>query len=753
MKFKKLLLLAVMFVGMYSTSFSQTVTEHNGVALSVGLSEILATQQFTDEKMEVIVTFDNLDLAVQARPQIQNLGGQFIGPKFEAIPMQGVYATMSEVLAMTELEGVIGIWENQKLEQDLFQATIVSSVDKARTDPVFLAANDGLPITGRGVAVVVNDSGIDGFDTDITSTQDIIINPLIDDIREPHVVQVVKGTGLGVWEEDSGPDNDVGGGHGSHCLGIVGGDGRCSDDKIQGVAPEATLIGYGSGAGISILDVQGGFDYSIQHAKDYNIRVISNSFGGGAADFMGYDHNASPMNISTKALTDAGIIVVFSAGNSGPENATITGIYKTAPWVIMAGNGTKAGKLAGSSSRGQPNDNPAFTDRARESETTIDGKTYLWEFKPTVTAPGTDIVSVRATGSALQGLALLDDAALSPDEIPYYTTLTGTSMACPHVAGIAALMLEANPNLEWRAVKAIIQRTAYDMEEEVFQRGAGYVNAHAAVAAAFYGLCDGNDGSYESMYGLSTDDSRYWGFYDDGGTLGDPWRTCPLKEEVADRMIGGGAFGNLPTVAGVEVDCELTGGAVDVIPSDTDETPVAVVGHDIQKVTFHDETATDFKVTIELDFTPPIGAGMVTTQPVDVHFEYGPATSSTERPSVTYILSYIDGETSPSEFILGVRTGDGTIRENNNFKKDISAGSTVAGSTITWTVPKAELDVKQTPAATGDDVEEGGVTPAAGDVLKFWRAYTYNTTDVATPEGPGVYNDDARGTCFITLQQ
>jgi serine protease AprX len=75
---------------------------------------------------------------------------------------------------------------------------------------------------------------------------------------------------------------------------------------------------------------------------------------------------------------------------------------------------------------------------------------------------------------------------IEPGHLPYYTTMSGTSMVAPHLAGIVALLLEANPRLSPTEVKDILQKTASNMSGyETWEVGAGYANANAAVDAAF----------------------------------------------------------------------------------------------------------------------------------------------------------------------------------------------------------------------------------------------------------------------------
>ncbi|HEV2763428.1 MAG TPA: S8 family serine peptidase, partial [Pyrinomonadaceae bacterium] len=162
------------------------------------------------------------------------------------------------------------------------------------------------------------------------------------------------------------------------------------------------------------------------------------------------------------------------AGNAGPNAGTISGNYKKAPWVVTVAAGTKTRQLAAFSSRG-----------VKDKTVTVrgsDGVTYTSEDRPTVTAPGVGIVSARAAGSSLTPLSAPADLSIEPTALPYYTTMDGTSMAAPHVAGIAALMLDMNPALRPYDIKQYLQQSADPVPGyEPWQVGAGYVNAYNAV--------------------------------------------------------------------------------------------------------------------------------------------------------------------------------------------------------------------------------------------------------------------------------
>jgi len=203
----------------------------------------------------------------------------------------------------------------------------------------------------------------------------------------------------------------------------------------------------------------------IANSDQHNIRVISNSWGGG----YGSDYSPDdPINVLSKAAYDNDIVTVFSAGNGGGPNRL--GRNAVSPYVVSVGAANKDFTKASFSSVGRPGG-----DMVRDENGL---------YRPTVTAPGANIVAARSSLGAVmtQGVDTSN---------PFYTSASGTSMSAPHVSGVVALMLEARPSLSTQDVIDILEGTAADMPAyEQWEVGAGFANAHAAVRAAERGQTD-----------------------------------------------------------------------------------------------------------------------------------------------------------------------------------------------------------------------------------------------------------------------
>jgi serine protease AprX len=435
----------------------------------------------------VIICFNTSNGLADSHLNILRNVGITQGVTFQKLGMVGAVLTAGQVRALSDDPSVRSIWSNDRQMYYMNQARMVTGVDKLRTDSGFTLRNGGMPVSGAGdFSVFVIDSGIDATGADLPLGTKVIQNT-------QRVVSTDAGnTGITVGgvplngftpslSIENVPNTDTVG-HGTHCAGIVGGLGSRSGGTYAGVAPGVKIVGSGGGAVILVLDALAGWEYGLSHQDQYKIRVITNSYGPLGGGQYNPDH---PFMVAAKQAYDRNISVFFAGGNDGAAKDTLSP-YAQAPWVIGVAAGTKDGMLAGFSSRGLP----------REERLTDDNP-FNDNEAPTLTAPGngryfesslarygftSDIVSVRAAGNFGASSGLTNDAELPVGMLPFYTQISGTSMATPFAAGVAALMLDVDPTLTPDDIKQIMTDTATRMPGyEDFEVGAGYINAYAAV--------------------------------------------------------------------------------------------------------------------------------------------------------------------------------------------------------------------------------------------------------------------------------
>jgi serine protease AprX len=315
-------------------------------------------------------------------------------------------------------------------------------------------------VDGSGIGVAIIDSGVNAAHDDLRarySTRQSIV----------HFVDFVNNR--------TAAYDDYG--HGSHVAGIVAGNGHDSSGKRVGVAPGARLVVLKAlndkGQG-TISTIIAAIDYVIANRSTYNIRVINLSVAAGVYQSFVTD----PLTVACRRATEAGIVVVASAGNLG-RDAAGQPLYRrvtapgNAPWVLTVGASSHMGTtarvddtMAGFSSRG-----PTHIDRVA---------------KPDLVAPGVGIESLSDPNSYFYTAKYkyLLPGTVQTSYLPYLS-LSGTSMSAPVVSATVALMLQANPALTPNAVKAILQYTAETRSGyHPLTQGAGFLNALGAVRLA-----------------------------------------------------------------------------------------------------------------------------------------------------------------------------------------------------------------------------------------------------------------------------
>ncbi|WP_371661068.1 S8 family serine peptidase [Streptomyces sp. NBC_00280] len=269
---------------------------------------------------------------------------------------------------------------------------------------------------GTGVRIAVLDTGIDTAHPDLA----------------PQVI-----AGQDFTASPSGTADRFG--HGTHVASIAAGTGAKADSKYKGVAPGAKLLNgkvlddNGSGMDSGII---AGMEWAVAQGAD----VVNLSLGG--QDQPGIDPLEEAVN-RLSAETDA--LFVIAAGNEGEAGESTVGSPGSADAALTVGSVDKADALAVDSSRG-----PRVGDSGG---------------KPDLTAPGVDITAAAASGSLLE--------EWYPSDIPGYLTISGTSMATPHVAGAAALLTQQHPDWTGERIKAVLTGSAKPDAYSSFQQGTG----------------------------------------------------------------------------------------------------------------------------------------------------------------------------------------------------------------------------------------------------------------------------------------
>ncbi|MFE5044896.1 S8 family serine peptidase [Streptomyces sp. NPDC056637] len=245
-------------------------------------------------------------------------------------------------------------------------------------------------------------------------------------------------------------------GHGTHTTSTVGGTGAASDGKKRGVAPGTTLLNgkvlNDSGSGATSWIIAG-----MQWAVDQGADVVSMSLGNPAQTDC-----TDPMATATEELAQSSknTLFVIAAGNTGPGNNTVSS-PGCAPSVLTVGAVDRDDSTASFSSRG-----PAYGSHT---------------LKPEITAPGVAISAAAAGGRGIYA----------------YQSMSGTSMATPHVAGAAAIVKQRHPDWSAQQIKAALVSSAdAAIPGDVRETGGGRLDVKAAIDEKVLGASAVQGGSF-----------------------------------------------------------------------------------------------------------------------------------------------------------------------------------------------------------------------------------------------------------------
>ena len=304
-----------------------------------------------------------------------------------------------------ELPGVVFVELDGRLEIQMNDVNEVHDVTQVWEETGY---------TGAGSVVAIIDTGIDsdhvGLDDidDSNYTNDTKVIAFYDAVNYP---ELTNGTEIKAYDDQ---------GHGTHCAGITAGTGA-PDFQYKGVAPKAQLVGVkvlDSGGSGSFATVMAGMEWTVEKRHIFNIRAASMSLGGpGAIEWTSSEEES--VNRMGNEMMREGVALFIAAGNSA-FSAQI-GTPGSAEDVITVGALDKNTAIAVYSSQGP-------TEEGR--------------VKPNI--------------------AFVGSSVMAPDfnTVDGYTSKSGTSMATPGAAGLAALMYQANPDLSPFDIRNIMQETA-----------------------------------------------------------------------------------------------------------------------------------------------------------------------------------------------------------------------------------------------------------------------------------------------------
>ena len=368
-----------------------------------------------DDKIDLIVQFED-EVTAEDVATLEGLGFTLY-EQYKIIPGVHAKGTKEMVTKLSHYHRTYWIEYNQHLKYylDVSTSTIRATnawnrimKDYAGSE-VLDTSGVQIPIDGTGVTIVVADTGIDATHPDLDYREKVVRN-LKKDVDDP----------LTPWVELPNTDNLFG--HGTHCAGISAGNGDASAGERKGVAPGATLIGLGIGDPWETNEV-GCFEWVWENSRPgnnpHNIRVMTNSWG--YEEEVDASFKDAVIQAANKLTYENNVIVCFAAGNDGGSGDDVrTNPYGNQPGMIcVAATQREGGGMAGFSSRGERTQNATWPD---------------------IGAPGVEIWAARDTTGFIVN-------AVAGDTNPYYTAISGTSMATPHVAGVAAVLWQAAPSL------------------------------------------------------------------------------------------------------------------------------------------------------------------------------------------------------------------------------------------------------------------------------------------------------------------
>jgi serine protease AprX len=346
---------------------------------------------------------------------------------------------------------------------------------------------NGAALDGTGVSVAVIDSGIDPTHPAFAGGK------VVRSLKNVCLDESSTDTGC-IVDMPKGVDTDTVslGGHGSHVSSIAAGRSVTLNDgtKVSGAAPGASIVALSTGAAVVITSADSSLNWVLEHhaapcgeavpaAQCPPIKVVNNSYGpqGGGK----FDPNSATVKLQ-RQLVKEGVVMVWAAGNDGgdgtksltnpPAQDPTGGIISVASYSDQ-GTGTRSGPVSKFSSRGVKSDPSTWPD---------------------ISAPGENILGACRAYLPICSTGLKPQSGPGLLDVGSYNTLSGTSMAAPQIAGIVALLFQANPSATPAQIENALKSTAFHYSNGApyqqvggystsFDKGTGLVDTVAASKA------------------------------------------------------------------------------------------------------------------------------------------------------------------------------------------------------------------------------------------------------------------------------
>lgn len=361
------------------------------LAFSLSFTNIEARRTFAPTRGYIVVLKDNVN-ADQISDQMESTHKFTKGEVYNRA-VRGYSAQLtSDQMTNIKKDSRVKFVSEDKLVNTTAIQTLPVGISR-------IAANLN-PNKGTGVGVAVIDTGIQ--------------------LNHPDLVTNIVANKTCVRRTSTANDDN---GHGTHVAGTIAA--LNNSIGVVGVAPQAKLIAVkvldrnGSGTWSNVIC---GLDWVVSNATRYNIKVVNMSLGGGGTSDNNCGlTNSDALHAAICRVRDAGVTVVVAAGNSAAAVSTfVPAAYDDSVITVsaLADSDGQAGGLGSSTSYGSDDTFASFSNYGSGVD---------------IAAPGVGIYSTWRGSS--------------------YSTISGTSMATPHVTAAAALYLKTNPSATWIQVR------------------------------------------------------------------------------------------------------------------------------------------------------------------------------------------------------------------------------------------------------------------------------------------------------------